>query len=334
MSDDHEPGLDEDAPNAEGRSLTDTEIQDLLPGYVFDALDPDEMLAVEAFVHDRPEWQARLRSLEMAATSLAHEAPRARLPARTKQQLLLRARAELPPELAVSGEDSALALQRKARYLAPSPRGLRGLRAIPPAQPRPVQTGPGWFGIFWRSVAAAGAVAAVLLLAVLVWQLRNQVVQLAAQITTLQAQLTQVQAESAQLQTLNTTLQQQIQQMSQERVVLLEPQQHIALAGTADAPTASGDFYRRGEEAVLILRGLPPLPPEQTYQLWILPPGGGASLPADLFQVQDQTAQSVALIIPPEHANLIGVGVSIEPATGSQTPTTIVLLGAQNAPGA
>jgi anti-sigma-K factor RskA len=186
-----------------------------------------------------------------------------------------------------------------------------------------------WFSFFLRSLATTGAIAAIAFLAVISWQLRNQVSQLSAQLTTVQGQLAQLQTENAQLQQVNVELQQQLRNQDAQWEVIANPHQVIALASTPDAPSASGAFFLRDNEGVLILHGLPPLAEDQTYQLWILPPEG-PSIPADLLAIDDTQAARLAVNIPPEQSDLVGIGVSREPAGGSQTPTTIVLLGRSN----
>lgn len=347
MSDDQAPEASEEQPTPRGRSLTEPEMQELLPGYVFGVLEADEMLAVDAYLQEHPEWQERLHSLEMTAASLAHVAPRAPLPARDKERLLERARAEQSGEQVMAGlpvgqprpaAPTGAAGRRGARLgaaprMARSGPALRGLRPIPPVQPQPVPAGAGWFGVFWRTVAAAGAVAAILLLALLAWQLRSSVAQLAQRVSDLESQLALVQADKDRLQATNLALQQQLQEQARQLAVLTDPQQIITLAGTGEAPAANGAFFRRGNDALLILRGLPLLPPEQSYQLWLLPPAG-APLPADLISVTGPTAQTISVTIPPALSDLTGVGVSIEPAGGSQTPTTVVLLSTTASPDA
>lgn len=338
MSDDQAQAAGSSVPAAGGRSLTEPEMQELLPGYVLGALEADELLAVDGYLQEHPEWQVRLHSLEMAAAGLAHAAPRAPLPERVKERLLAQAQAEQAGEPMRPAARPVATQRRGSRRGAAAPlpvpgSTLRGLRPIPPAQPQPAVTRAGWFGIFWRSVLAAGAVATILLLAVWVWQLRTGMANLAQQVENLERQMATVQSENERLQTANSALQQQFQLQADQLAVLTDPQQTITLAGTDEASTASGEFRRRGNDAVLILRGLPPLPPDQSYQLWLLPPDGG-SLPADLIAVTDPTAQAVSVTIPPEQSDLIGVGVSIEPAGGSQTPTTIVLLGTIPSPSA
>jgi anti-sigma-K factor RskA len=200
------------------------------------------------------------------------------------------------------------------------------MRHIPPAQARPLETSPHWFGVFWRTVASAGAVAAIALLAVIALQLRNNVADLSTQVAALQTELAQVRSENAQLIQVNDSVRQELARQQTQIAVLTNPDQTIALAGTEIDPDASGDFVRRGDIAMLTLRGLPSLTTDQTYQLWLLSPAGD-TIPADLLPVAGPASQTMAIAIAPEHQNLVGVGISIEPAGGSQTPTDIVLLG-------
>jgi TolA-binding protein len=165
-------------------------------------------------------------------------------------------------------------------------------------------------------------------------QLRNNVTQLSTQIVDLQGRLAEAQRANEELQQINGSLQQQLQQQARRVAILTNPDQSITLAATDPLMAANGNFYRLGEEAVLVLRGLEPLPEGQTYQLWLLPPGGGASIPADLIEVADSSTQTVTVAVAPEYTNLTGVGVSIEPAGGSLEPTTIVLLGTEPVPSA
>lgn len=334
MNDDRLPDAGEATPGAQGRSLSASEAQSLLPAFVLGALEPDEMLAVEAFLQAHPEWQKRLSDLEVTAASLAHAAPRAALPAHAKERLRQRVEDALPlnatlapppypPEATPSWPQSFF----RNRTALPAPgSSLRGMRQIPPPKPQVADQAPNWFGIFWRSVASAGAVAAIILLGGIALQLRNNVMQLSSQVAALQSDLEQIQRTNVELLQTNQSLRQELAQQEAQLAVLTNPDQTIALAGTPVAPAASGDFVRRGAMAVLTLRGLPPLPAGQTYQLWFLPPEG-ASIPADLLNVSGAESETMAVAVAPQYQDLAGVGVSIEPVGGSQTPTDIVLLG-------
>ena len=88
------------------------------------------------------------------------------------------------------------------------------------------------------------------------------------------------------------------------------------------APDATGRvLWARAEpQAFLILSGLPPLAPDQTYQAWVR---DGERI-VSLGLVQPQPDGSAALVF--DGALLAGrfdtVGVTVEPAGGSASPTT------------
>ena len=69
---------------------------------------------------------------------------------------------------------------------------------------------------------------------------------------------------------------------------------------------------------MMVISGLPPLEPGQTYQVWLI---GNAPVSAGLLTV-DENGQSV-LIITSEEAigSFNSLGISIEPEGGSMAPT-------------
>lgn len=74
--------------------LTHEEVLELLPAYVLGTLEPEEMLAVDAYVHTHPDMAARLAEAEAALMQLAYAAPDVPLPADGKERLLARVREE------------------------------------------------------------------------------------------------------------------------------------------------------------------------------------------------------------------------------------------------
>ena len=73
--------------------------------------------------------------------------------------------------------------------------------------------------------------------------------------------------------------------------------------------------------AVLILRGLPSLSDDQTYQIWLIDPGGDRTSAGLLRPQTDLPFISEPLYSTQELANFVGVGMTIEPAGGSDRPT-------------
>src|SRR5688572_27044407 len=75
--------------------LSYNQVLDLLPAYALGALEPEEMLAVDAYLNQHQELLIRLRNAEEAAAHLAHAAPPVPLPATAKARLMSRVQADL-----------------------------------------------------------------------------------------------------------------------------------------------------------------------------------------------------------------------------------------------
>lgn len=73
--------------------------------------------------------------------------------------------------------------------------------------------------------------------------------------------------------------------------------------------------------AVLILRGLPPLANDQTYQVWLIAPNGDRTSAGLIRPQSDLPFISEPLSSTKDLANFVGVGMTIEPAGGSDGPT-------------
>ncbi len=94
----------------------------------------------------------------------------------------------------------------------------------------------------------------------------------------------------------------------------------VSLKSTETQPRALGHLIAdpNDQSAMLVISGLPPLEPGQTYQVWLI---GNAPVSAGLLTV-DENGQSV-LIITSEEAigSFNSLGISIEPEGGSMAPT-------------
>ncbi len=73
--------------------------------------------------------------------------------------------------------------------------------------------------------------------------------------------------------------------------------------------------------AVLLAYNLPPLAENQTYQVWLIEPDE-SRVSAGLFRPESGGTYTTQTISPPRSfANYMGIGVTIEPAGGSDQPT-------------
>jgi len=73
--------------------------------------------------------------------------------------------------------------------------------------------------------------------------------------------------------------------------------------------------------AVLILRGLPAIPEHQTYQVWLIAPNGERTSGGLVRPQTDVPFLSQPVSATQDLANFVGVGMTIEPAGGSDQPT-------------
>jgi anti-sigma-K factor RskA len=71
----------------------------------------------------------------------------------------------------------------------------------------------------------------------------------------------------------------------------------------------------------LIVWNMPDLAENQTYQIWLIDPQGGR-VSAGIFRPESDQAYTTQIVFPKQSlANFTGVGVTVEPAGGSEAPT-------------
>ena len=71
----------------------------------------------------------------------------------------------------------------------------------------------------------------------------------------------------------------------------------------------------------LIVWNMPDLPETQTYQIWLIDPQGGR-VSAGLFRPEGEQAYTTQIVFPKQSlSHFTGLGVTVEPAGGSQAPT-------------
>lgn len=310
--------------------LTYEEAVELLPAYTLGALDPDEMVAMDDYMQRHHALLARVERLDAATGQLAYTAPIAPLSTQVKASLMAHVRAEAIPARTLSLLNAA---ERVTQNLPAVPKNTPLLparqqeqiyalaRPIPVQPPQPVATPttPRRFDFGWLA-AAAMAVAALFI----IWidfGAQRQLMQLRSDLTGRDTEITQL---SQQIQEMTTQLRAKEGQLA----FFANPTQIVPLAGTDRAPTAGGVFYQHNTRAILVLHGLPPLPANQTYQLWLIP-AQGAPESAGLLSIPSAEPNDLQVALPENALTYQAIGVSIEPAKGSDTPTAgnIVLVG-------
>ena len=310
--------------------LTYEEAVELLPAYTLGALEPDEMVAMDDYMQRQHALLARVERLDAATAQLAYTAPIAPLSSHVKNSLMGQIRAEAIPSRTRSLLDAA---ERITQNLPTVPKNTPLLPArqqqeqtyalarptpILPPQPAPTPAAPPQRFDFGWLAAAAMAVAALFI----VWidfGAQQQLVQLRSDLS---GRTTEISQLNQQIQSMELQLQQNQGQLA----FFASPTQIVSLTGTLKAPSAGGVFYQHNDRAILVVQGLPPLPADQTYQLWLIP-AQGAPAPAGLLTIATVDANRQQVNLPA--LTYQAIGISIEPSGGSETPTAgnIVLLG-------
>jgi hypothetical protein len=104
---------------------------------------------------------------------------------------------------------------------------------------------------------------------------------------------------------------------------LNEPGTQEVVFGKGQVQPPHGRIFVNARGVALIAANLPPAPTGKTYEMWFVPKTG-APIPAGLFQ---SDAQGNVLHMRNGAVDLSGtkaIAVSVEPAAGSSTPTTVV----------
>lgn len=96
------------------------------------------------------------------------------------------------------------------------------------------------------------------------------------------------------------------------------------LSGTEGSTTARGVLITSDGEATLLALNLPPLPSDKVYQIWLVKDGNVVNAG---FLTVDATGYGHTVIIPYlSVADYDGIGITIEPASGSADPTGVNVL--------
>ena len=94
---------------------------------------------------------------------------------------------------------------------------------------------------------------------------------------------------------------------------------------TPPAPSARAVYLASRGALVLQASNMQPLPPNKTYELWVIP-ASGAPIPAGTFQPDASGSGSVVMPWIPQGVQAKAFGITVENAGGSQTPTMPIIL--------
>jgi hypothetical protein len=111
--------------------------------------------------------------------------------------------------------------------------------------------------------------------------------------------------------------------------VLTSPQAQRAMltsGQTAQEPVGNVIYLPDLGGLIFEASNLKPLPPDKTYELWVIPANGKPPVPAGLFHPNTLGAASVLLPQLPVDVPAKAFGVTVEKAGGSDAPTSPNLL--------
>jgi hypothetical protein len=104
--------------------------------------------------------------------------------------------------------------------------------------------------------------------------------------------------------------------------------QRVLLTSVKTPPAPSGRAVYLPSTGALVFQGnnLASLPADKTYELWVIPANGSAPIPAGLFRPDATGNASVVMLELPKGVPAKAFGVTVEKASGSDTPTAPILL--------
>ena len=280
--------------------------EELFPFYALDALTDEERAEVESYVAGNPAARARLDEAMRAVAAMVSTAEPLTPDPAVKARLMARVESEAAPQ------------SLPARH-SPS-----ATRHSPPATRRPSLRD------FFFGRALGFAVLLVLLGGFGLWRLWQQSSDLRAQVAELQTTTAALQATLEATQGENQVLRQELAARDETLAQFRQPGAVTIAIGdaTGEHPTAVGTLTTNPAtgQAALDVANLPPLHEGTTYQAWMIV--GGVPISAGTFAV-DAAGQGHHLMPAAAPGTFEAIGVSLEPAGGSEQPTPgrIVLLG-------
>lgn len=115
--------------------------------------------------------------------------------------------------------------------------------------------------------------------------------------------------------------QQQAAQAQQEAMlgIVSSPDAKIATTALSDGGSVTVASSGKANQAAVMVQDMPPLPSDKTYELWFISAAG--AVPAGLMATGDSPVDGMQVLKGPL-GGATHVGITVEPAGGSPTPTT------------
>lgn len=272
------------------------ELRDLLPAYMIGATTLEESARVRTLLPQCPEVAAEAAEYAALSRALSETVEPVPPPARVKSALMARL-----AEREANREGST-----PTGTAASQPRLVAAPTASPPASPT-VMPVDAVKPVSRRSPVAWGlaAAAAILLIATNVYWLTQNGAR--------QAELDAVRGELARTDTLRETAFALMSNLDTQRV---------ALESTGDQTTSLATLYWNTltNQGAIVTNNLPRLAADQTYQLWLI--AAGTPLSAGTFNLDESGWGWLSFQATGTLKDYQAFGISVEPAGGSEQPTT------------
>ncbi len=314
-------------------NLNAEQFEEMLAAYALDVLEPDERAAFEAQLAVEPQYRAQLLAYEEMLAGLATLTPTVEEPVGHRERMLTKLTAAPAPvasPAAAAIEAAPTMAQRAADTLPTTPALTPTLRQAP--QPVMMQRIAGWFSLPGRPSFAAAALALVLAIGLIFWNLglqadvnkyQQQTTSAAAERDALKGQMAQVQQQLDQAKGKVDAAQTQLGQLQAAVDLLGQPNTVVkALPGNNNSAFSQLIANDQQHRAMLFAYHLEPNPKDKTYEFWFIDKGG-TQIPAGIFNV-DESGKGVLTVQMPggmSMSDLIEAGVTMEPAGGLPKPT-------------
>ena len=121
----------------------------------------------------------------------------------------------------------------------------------------------------------------------------------------------------------------QLDHANQIVAVLSSPQSaHVVLSETRQPvhPVGQVSWLQSQGALVFVAGGLRDLPADKAYELWLIPAGGKAPIPAGLFRPDPDHGATVVLPPLPAETEAKRFEVTVEPGRGSETPSLPIVM--------
>jgi anti-sigma-K factor RskA len=91
-------------------------------------------------------------------------------------------------------------------------------------------------------------------------------------------------------------------------------------------PHVSTYYQKKNGHILLTAKNLQPLPADKSYQLWLIPMGGGTPMPAGLIRIEPDGSAMMMHTMETTGVEAKAFAITVEPLHGSSTPTPPILM--------